>query len=174
MQTLTVAPSKVRDSQRGDLSPRGAGPGGSSSWRTALLAWCALLLLVASCDGTCGGQSAAQPIEGYWSWEGDGVQQVKSLGSGNFEGTMVKLASIGQCAAPVGRVVLKLHGSGKHYTGQDEWFRESDCARRFSNNAVVDLMNGNKTAHLCSSGPFTDVQAVSNCVDLARIANYKP
>ncbi len=141
------------------------------------LAWVVTLLVVASCGGTCIGTCgghAAEPIEGYWSWEGDGVQQVKSLGSGNFEGTLVKVASIQRCAAPVGRVVLKLHGSGKHYTGQDEWFRESDCARRFSNDAVVDLINGNNTAHLCSTGPFSDVPPGSPCVDLVRIKNYKP
>jgi hypothetical protein len=133
-----------------------------------------LLFALASC-GTCGGASAtpAQPIVGYWSWEGDGVQQVISLGSGNFQGTMVQLASIGACAAPVGRVVLKLQGSGNHYTGQDEWYRESDCARKFSNNTVVDLTNKGQTAHLCSTGPFTDVAPVSDCIDLKRILNYK-
>ncbi len=140
----------------------------------ARLAVVGLLLVVASCGGTCGSQAAAQPIEGYWSWEGDGVQQVKSVGSGDFDGTMVKVASIGSCAAPVGHVVLKLHGSGTHYTGQDEWYRTSDCARKFTHDTVVELTNGNKTAHLCSSGPFTDVAPVSNCVDLVRISNHKP
>lgn len=139
------------------------------------LALATLLVVAASCGGFCGSQpAAAAPIEGYWSWEGDGVQQVKSVGSGSFEGTMVKLATIGQCAAPVGHVVLKLHGSGTHYTGQDEWYRTGDCARKFSNNAIVNLTHGNQTAHLCSTGPFTDVAPVSDCVDLARIANYKP
>jgi hypothetical protein len=133
----------------------------------------ALMLVVASCGGTCGSQSATQPIEGYWSWEGDGVQQI-TAGSTGFEGTIVKASSIGRCAAPIGRVVLRLTGSGNHFTGQDEWFRDSDCARRFSNDAVVDLINGNKTAHLCSSGPFTDVAPVSNCVDLSRILDFKP
>ena len=139
-------------------------------WSHALVA---LMLVVASCGGTCGTQSAAQPIEGYWSWEGDGVQQI-TVGSTGFAGTIVKASSTSRCAAPVGRVVLKLTGSGNHYTGQDEWFRDSDCARRFSNNSVVDLINGGKTAHLCSSGPFTDVAAVSNCVNLDRILNFKP
>jgi hypothetical protein len=138
----------------------------------ARLALVIALLAVASCGGTCGSQSAA-PLEGYWSWEGDGVQQVKSVGSGMFEGTIVRAATIA-CAAPVGRVVLKLQGSGTHYTGHDEWYRERDCARRFSNDAVVDLVNGSQTAHLCSSGPFTDVSAVHNCVDLKRITNYEP
>jgi len=133
------------------------------------------LFVLAGCTGLCGSQAAAAaPIEGYWSWEGDGVQQVKSLGSGNFQGTIVQAASIGQCAAPVGRVVLKLSGSSQHYTGQDEWFRDSDCARKFSNDAVVDLTNGNQTAHLCSTGPFTDVAPVHDCVDLKRLAGYKP
>ena len=147
---------------------------GAVSRVPARLAAVAFLLVMASC-GTCGSQpAAAEPIEGYWSWEGDGVQQIKSQSSGNFEGTMVKLASIGSCAAPVGHVVLKLHGSAKHYTGQDEWYRTTDCARKFSTNAVLDLTSGNKSAHLCSTGPFTDVAPVSNCVDLLRIAGYKP
>ena len=137
------------------------------------LALIATLLVLASCGGSSA-SSAAAPIEGYWQWEGDGVQQTKSVGSGNFVGTIVQVASIGQCAAPAGRVVLKLHGSGQHYTGQDEWFRDTDCARRFSTDAVVDLTNGNKTAHLCSTGPFTDVAAAHNCLDLMQRPNYKP
>jgi hypothetical protein len=141
----------------------------------AHLALAALLLILAACGPMCGGgQASTQPIEGYWSWEGDGVQQVQSVGSGNFEGTMVKVASLGECAAPVGYVVLKVHGSATHYTGQDDWYRTGDCARRFSNDAVVDLTNGNKTAHLCSTGPFTDVAPVHTCVNLTRIANFKP
>jgi hypothetical protein len=140
----------------------------------ARIGWVALLLLVASCGGTCG-TIQAEPIEGYWAWEGDGVQQITSLGSGDFQGAIVKAStSIGKCAAPVGRVVLKLHGSATHYTGQDEWFREANCVRRFSTDAVVDLTNGNNTAHLCSTGPFTDVAPVSNCEDLARLPNYTP
>ena len=137
------------------------------------LALMALMLVVASCVGTSGSQLAPQPIEGYWSWEGDGVQQIRNVGSTNFEGAIVRASTTSQCAAPVGRVVLKLTGSGNRYTGQDEWFRDSDCARRFSNDAVVNLVNGNKTAHLCSTGPFTDVTPVSNCVDLSRILNFK-
>jgi hypothetical protein len=138
-----------------------------------VLASMAVLFLVAGCGGTCGG-AAAEPIDGYWQWEGDGVQQVRSTGAGSFEGVIVKVASIGQCAAPKGRVVLKLVGGGTHYTGQDEWYRDGDCARRFSNDAVIDLSHGNQTAHLCSSGPFTDVAPVHNCLDLKRIASYKP
>jgi hypothetical protein len=133
----------------------------------------ALILVVASCGGSCGGQPAAQPIEGYWSWEGNGVQQIRNVGSTNFEGTIVQASTTSPCAAPVGRVVLKLTGSSNRYTGQDEWFRDSDCARLFSNDAVINLINGNKTAHLCSTGPFTDVTPVSNCVDLSRILNFK-
>src|SRR5689334_9605318 len=99
--------------------------------RTAL-GLVALLSVVASCVGTCGSQPTAQPIEGYWSWEGDGVQQIRSVGSSTFEGTIVRASVTSRCPAPVGRVVLKLTGSGTAYTGQDEWFRDSDCARRFS------------------------------------------
>jgi hypothetical protein len=141
---------------------------------SAGIGWVALLLFGASCGSICGSQSAAEPIQGYWAWESDGVQQITSLGSGDFQGTIVKASSIGRCAAPVGRVVLKLHGSAKPYTGQDEWYRESDCVRRFSSNAVVDLTNGNNTAHLCSTGPFTDVAPVSDCLDLVRLPKYTP
>jgi hypothetical protein len=144
--------------------------------RTAMrsgLAYMALMLVVASCGGTCGGQPAAQPIEGYWSWEGNGVQQIRNVGSMNFEGTIVQASTTSPCPAPVGRVVLKLTGNSTRYTGQDEWFRDSDCARLFSNDAVLNLINANQTAHLCSTGPFTDVTPVSNCVDLSRILNFK-
>ena len=137
------------------------------------LAFMALMLVVTSCGGTCGAQPAGQPIEGYWSWEGNGVQQIRNVGSTNFEGTIVQASTTSPCPAPVGRVVLKLTGNGTRYSGQDEWFRDSDCARLFSNDAVLNLINGNKTAHLCSTGPFTDVTPVSNCVDLTRILNFK-
>ena len=93
--------------------------------------------------------------------------------STGFVGTMVKSSSTSRCPAAVDRVVLKLTGTGNHYTGQDEWFRDSDCARLFSHDTVVDLTNGSKTAHLCSSDPFTDVPPVSNCVDLSRILYFK-
>jgi hypothetical protein len=146
--------------------------GGLTAKRSGL-ALMALMFVVASCGGNCGSQPAAQPIEGYWSWEGNGVQQIRNVGSMNFEGTIVQASTTSPCAAPVGRVVLKLTGSGNRYTGQDEWFRDSDCARRFSNDTVVNLITGNKTAHLCSTGPFTDVTPVSNCVDLSRILNFK-
>lgn len=126
-----------------------------------------------ACGPTCG-RAAAQPLEGYWSWEDDGVQQVKSTGSGNFEGTMVKLSTTVECPAQVGHVVLKLHGSGTHYTGQDEWFRTGDCARKFSVDAVVDLLKSNNVAHLCSTGPFTNVPSAHGCTDLKRVTNYKP
>ena len=132
-----------------------------------------LLFVLASCGALCGGSPPTQPIEGYWTWEGDGVQQIKSIGSGNFQGTIVQAATIGQCAAPVGRLVLKLHGAGTHYTRQDEWFRDSDCARLFSNDAVVDLTNGGQIAHICSNGPFTDVPPISSCVDLKRMPQFK-
>jgi hypothetical protein len=138
-------------------------------WSFALVA---LMLVAASC-GTCGSQSAAQPIEGYWPWESDGVMHI-TVGSPGFVGTIVKASSTSRCPAPVGRVVLKLSGSGNHYTGQDEWFRDSDCARLFSNDAVLDLTNGGKTAHLCSTGPFTDIAPVNSCLDLSRIQNFKP
>ena len=84
----------------------------------------------------------------------------------SFSGTMMQ--SVAQAW-----LMLKLTGSGTRYTGQDEWFRDSDCARRFSNDTVVNLLNGNQTAHLCSTGPFTDATPVSNCVDLNRILNFK-
>ena len=137
------------------------------------LALIVLMLIAESCGGTCGGQPVAQPIAGYWSWEGNGVQQIRSVASTSYEGTIVQASTTSPCPAAVGRVVLKLTGSGTRYRGQDEWFRDSDCARRFSNDAVVDLVSGKNTAHLCSTGPFTDAAPVSDCVDLTRILNFK-
>jgi hypothetical protein len=127
------------------------------------------MLSLGACGPSCG-QTAASPIEGYWSWEGNGVQQITSTGSANFQGTVVKQSTTSECPAAVGRVVLKVHGTGAQYTGQDEWFRTGDCARKFSNDAVVDLSSGNALAHLCSTGPFTDVSPVHDCTDLMRVA----
>jgi hypothetical protein len=138
--------------------------------RTALLV---SLLSLAACSPICG-QISAQPIEGYWSWEGNGVQQIKSTSSSDFEGTIVKESTRSECPATVGRVVLKVHGNGTHYTGQDEWFHTGDCARKFSTDAVVDLVKSNNIAHLCSTGPFTDVGPVHDCTDLMRLATYSP
>jgi hypothetical protein len=135
------------------------------------MALLAVLLAVAACGPTCG-QAAAQPIEGYWSWEDNGVQQIKSTGSGKFEGTIVKKSTTSKCPAAVGRVVLKLDGGGTHYTGQDEWFRNADCARKFTNDTVVDMMKSDSIAHLCSTGPFTDATPVHDCTDLTRLSNF--
>lgn len=133
------------------------------------------LVLVAGAACTlpfCGDSGASAPIVGYWTWD-DGVIQVKSVGSGKFEGRFVK-ARTGECPPAVGRLVLKFSGSGTHYTGQDEWYRTPDCATRFSKDAKFDVSNGNQSAKLCSSGPFTDVPAKSNCKELTRLPNYKP
>jgi hypothetical protein len=131
----------------------------------------AVALVTVACASTQSGSSAA-PIVGYWNWH-DGVLQIKSVGSGSFEGSVAQLRT-GQCIPALGHVILKIKGSGIHYTGGDEWYREGDCATQFSTNATVDLVGGNKTANLCSSGPFTDVPPVTSCLALQRIANYTP
>jgi hypothetical protein len=129
------------------------------------------VLLVAACGGSQA-SPPAEPIVGYWTWH-DGVLQVKAVGSGSFEGSLVQPRT-GDCPPPIGHVILKVKGSGMHYKGGDEWYRTNDCAAMFSTDAKVDLVDGNKTANLCSSGPFTDVAPQSGCLALMRIANYKP
>jgi uncharacterized protein (DUF2147 family) len=139
--------------------------------RTRFAIMLAAVLIAAACASTQSG-SSPEPIVGYWSWH-DGVLQIKSVGSGSYEGSVAKLRT-GVCLPPLGHVILKIKGSGAHYTGGDEWYRDGDCATQFSTDAKVDLVNGNQTANLCSSGPFTDVPPVSSCLALQRIANYKP
>jgi hypothetical protein len=140
----------------------------SVRWRLALLV---LACTAAACGNSSSGSPAA-PIVGYWSWN-DGVVQIKSVGSNSFEGAFVQ-ARTGSCIPKVGHVMLKLTGSGAHYTGEDEWYRLRDCASMFTHDTKVDLSNGNNTATLCSSGPFTDVAPVSDCKPLTRLPNYKP
>ncbi len=113
-----------------------------------------------------------EPIVGFWGWH-DSVLQVKAVGSGSFEGSVVKRPT-GACPPAVGHVVLKVTGSGTHYAGGDEWYRQQDCAARFSKDARIDIADGNTIATLCSSGPFADVPPVEDCVDLQRIADYVP
>ena len=132
------------------------------------------MLVLACAIAACGGSSssAPAPIVGYWSWN-DGVVQIKAVASNSFEGAFVQ-ARTGSCIPAVGHVMLKLTGSGTHYTGQDEWYRLRDCASMFTHDTKVDLSNGNSNATLCSSGPFTDVAPVSDCKPLTRLPNYKP
>jgi hypothetical protein len=113
-----------------------------------------------------------EPIVGFWSWH-DSVLQVKAVGSGSFEGSVVERAA-GACRPTVGHVVLRVTGSGAHYAGGDEWYRQQDCAARFSTDARIDLTDGNAIAMLCSTGPFADVAPVEDCVDLQRIVDYVP
>ena len=137
-----------------------------------VVALAALVIGTATC-GTCGGGNAAQqPIVGYWTWN-DGVMQISAIGSNTFEGALVKAES-GTCAPKVGHVILDLIGSGTSYTGQDEWYREADCAAKFSTDAKVTLSHGNNTATDCSTGPLTDVAANHNCKTLARLPTFTP
>ena len=132
--------------------------------RTAVLL-AAVLLLAGSC-GTCGGgsTSATASIVGYWSFKG-GVVQVKP-GGPQFEGVIVRKPQSGTCAEPVGYVLLKLSGSGNHYTGAEEWWTEPTCERMYSNTAVIDVSGS--TAHMCSKDPFPG-GGESECVDMLRM-----
>ena len=136
----------------------------------ARLAITVAAVLVAAAVAVTQSGLASAPIVGYWSLYGS-VLQVKAIGSGSFEGSVVQQAT-GKCRPPVGHVILRVTGSGAHYTGGDEWYRQPDCAARFSKDARVDLADGDTVATLCSSGPFSDVAPVEDCVDLKRIAGY--
>jgi hypothetical protein len=129
----------------------------------ALLVVVATVILAGACSPFCAAASTA-PILGYWSFKG-GVVQVRENGS-RYDGVIVRRPTDGDCAEPDGYVLLKLSGSGSHYTGAEEWWESPGCDRRYSNTAVVDL-NGN-TAHLCSKDPFPG-QADSECVDMERL-----
>ena len=138
--------------------------------RTIVLA--ALVLATSTCGASGASSAAPAPIVGYWTWN-DGVMQIKAVGSGGFEGALVKAESL-SCGPKLGHVTVKLTGSGTTYTGQDEWYRLSDCAAKFSTDAKVTVSNGDQTATDCSSGPFTDVAPIHDCKVLTRITNYKP
>ena len=118
---------------------------------------------------TCGVAPRGQPISGYWSFKG-GVVQVRAEGSG-FQGIVVRRPQSGACAEPTGYVLLKLNGSGNHYTGSEEWWEEPGCQRRYSNSATIDISGD--TAHLCSKDPFPGPPP-SECVDLKRLKSLPP
>jgi uncharacterized protein (DUF2147 family) len=124
--------------------------------------------LAALLASACGGGSA-QPINGYWSFKG-GVIQVRAEGPG-FSGTVVRQPQSGDCAEPIGYVLLKLSGSGSHYTGAEEWWEAPGCERRYSNSATVDISGD--TAHLCSKDPFPGPPP-SECVDMKRLKSLPP
>ena len=71
----------------------------------------------------------------------------------------------GACAEPVSYVLLKLSGSGNHYTGAEEWWEAPGCARMYSNTATVDVKGA--TARLCSKDPFPG-GGEQECVDMPR------
>lgn len=128
------------------------------------------VLLVSGCSlNIC----APEPIEGYWSSPAGAVIQVKRSGS-DFIGTVVQKRSQGDCVEPVGDVLVKLQGSGRHYTGQWQWWQSPACARRYAGGATLDLRNGDQTAHLCSKDPFSSSGGNSQCLDWKRVSNFKP
>ena len=129
-----------------------------------VLAAAGAALLIGAC-GACGG-SAPAPITGYWSFKG-GVVQVRAAGSG-YEGVITRTPQSGDCAEPVGYVLLKLTGSGSHYKGQEEWWEDPGCERRYSDSATVDVSGD--TAHLCSGDPFPGPPP-SECVDMTRVSS---
>jgi hypothetical protein len=122
----------------------------------------ASLFFAASC-GSCGTSTSAS-IVGYWTFKG-GVVQVKQDGSA-YQGVIVRRPESGACAEPIGYVLLKLSGSGNHYTGSEEWWEEPSCDRLYSNTAVIDVSGA--TAHLCSKDPFPG-GGESECVDMQRL-----
>jgi len=101
---------------------------------------------------------------GYWTFKG-GVVDIRPVGSG-FNGVVVRHPDNGPCSEPDGYVLLKLNGSGNHYTGQEEWWEEPNCERIYSNTAVIDVAGD--TAHMCSGDPFPNPQG-SECVDMTRL-----
>ncbi len=124
------------------------------------------MLWLSGCGGFCGGSSstaANAPIVGYWSFKG-GVVHIQASGSG-YEGVITRSPADGPCAEPVDYVLLKLSGSGNHYTGAEEWWEEPGCARMYSNTATVDVSGA--TARLCSKDPFPG-GGEQECADLAR------
>ena len=133
--------------------------------RTSLAAL-AVLLLGFSCTGPCGAAAAA-PIVGFWTFKG-GVIQVRAGASG-YEGVVVKKPQSGDCAEPVGYLLLKLKGSGNHYTGSEEWWTDPTCERRYSDDATIDVSGA--TAHLCSGDPFPGPPP-SECVDMQRLKSF--
>ena len=127
--------------------------------RPAGVALLAALLLAA-----CGSPPAPAPIVGYWSFKG-GAIQVRAAGGG-FQGIVIRTPQSGDCAEPVGYVLLKLTGSGAHYRGQEEWWESPGCERRYAGGATVDISG--TTAHLCSPDPFPGPPP-SECADLERL-----
>jgi hypothetical protein len=122
------------------------------------------VIWLSACGGFCGSSSSANaPIVGYWSFKG-GVVSIQPAGAG-YDGTITRQPTDGPCAEPVGYVLLKLSGSGRHYTGAEEWWDSAGCVRMYSNTATVDISGS--TAHLCSNDPFPGA-GEQECVDMQR------
>ena len=94
----------------------------------------------------------------------------KNSGS-DFQGVVVQKRTQGDCPEPVGDVLLKLSGSGTHYTGQWQWWQSPSCNRKFAGGAILDLKDGDNTAHVCSKNPFGG--GGSQCLDFKRVSNFK-
>lgn len=131
--------------------------------RTAV-ALLAALLLLGACAGVCGG--ASSPVVGHWTFKG-GVVDIQPSGGG-FQGVITQRPTDSACPEPVGYVLLKLSGSGNHYTGSEEWWLLPDCSRVYSNTATFDLSGA--SARLCSRDPFPG-GGETECVSMARLAN---
>jgi hypothetical protein len=128
-----------------------------------------MAVLTAACSF---GQSSPEPIVGYWATDAGAVVQVKKVGS-DYQGMIVQKRSQGDCIEALGDILLKLKGSGQHYTGQWQWWHTPSCETRYADGATVDLKDKNNTAHLCSKDPFPG-SPPSECLDLKRVSNFKP
>jgi hypothetical protein len=117
------------------------------------------------------GQSAPEPIEGHWSTTAGAVVQIKKAGS-DYQGVIVQKRTQGDCIEPIGDVLLKLKGSGQHYTGQWQWWHTPGCETRYADGATFDVKDKNNTAHLCSKDPFPGTPP-SDCLDLTRVSKFK-
>jgi hypothetical protein len=137
-----------------------------------VVALLALAPVLAGCSLLGLGAASPQPIAAYWTNPPGGVLQVKATADG-FQGLVVEPRTGGSCPEPRGAVFIKAKGSGAHYTGQVQWWHTPGCDYKYSDKMTLDLKDGDKTAHMCSTNPFSSGPRDS-CVDLKRVDNYKP
>lgn len=152
--------------------------------RAGVLALVASVVLAAS----AGPASAADPIEGIWSFNG-GQIGVQGRSDGSFVGTVVSPTKLGQCFHPVGEQIwsdMRLQSDGS-YWGLHQWYiGTTECSQiptlGLTAWRILRSAGGSRFLRVCFSEPGsksqptiaadgTPANATLGCTDSALVSS---
>jgi hypothetical protein len=129
----------------------------------------AVLLALSALGVSAAAASAAEPIEGRWSWNNQ-VADIYSVGNGNFAFSFVVGPNqIGSCPPAQTPGNWKLSGSGLHYTGTVSYYGVNDCSPFGDGSVDVTLVNQDKGT--IATNPPSGVSCCGSSDELTRVAD---